>query len=739
MITASDIAKALGGKKSGKGWICKCPNAHAHKNGDKKPGFSVTDKSGGGILIKCFGGCSQEDGVAKLKEMNLWPEAPAKIKSAPQDRRIVQTYDYNYDDGTLAFQCVRFEPKDFQQRQKLKNGEWLWKLDGIDIRPLYRQDLVRQAVQKKLTVVICEGEKDVDNAVEHLKVKATTNVSGGMTWRKEYTDALKGCKRVVILPDNDPVGEKRVAKLGPLLTNAGIEVRVLRLPGLPDKGDLTDWIGAGGTPEKFRDLVEAAPVWKEEPTHAEQVAASGEVISETDMANGRRLVKLHGERIRFTDEKGFAAWDINCWKFSRTIVRRYAEETAIKLMEEVSVTRADRRQDLFKHAKRSQQMAGIRAMVEAAESHPSIQAKVTDFDANAYIVNCQNGVLHLLNDEVVDHEPRFMCSVILGLRFNAKAVCPMWISFLDTIMDGNEEKIGLLKRLAGYSLCGDAGEQIAPFLLGRGANGKTVFVEALQQIMGPYACGLSKESLILKHDHGIRQDIAKLSGKRMVVVDEFSEGEWLDEGMFKTLTGENTLTARFMRENEINFECSFTLWMQGNALPQIRDTTDGVWRRLLPIRFPIQIAREKRIKGFRKQLVALEGEGILRWMKEGFQEYRERGVDAPDEILNERAEYRNSSDPFQAFLEEECLVTAQGEDKRRYGAVFNSLYDAHKKWCEDNGHKAISVTRFGTMLVDRGFEKDRDRLGRKKYWGIALKGKPGESDHEQEYAEDVSA
>lgn len=155
MMDAAEIAKGLpkARKIVGRGWRACCP---AHD--DHEPSLDVDDAPDGKVLVKCRAGCSQDAVIAALKARGAWPEAARNGHDKPK-RRIVATYDYHDAAGEVAYQVVRFEPKDFRQRRPdpAKPGEWVWNMSGISPVP-YR--LPELASSDNRAVLVCEGEKD---------------------------------------------------------------------------------------------------------------------------------------------------------------------------------------------------------------------------------------------------------------------------------------------------------------------------------------------------------------------------------------------------------------------------------------------------------------------------------------------------------------------------------------------------------------------------------------------------
>jgi len=253
---------ALGGaaKRQGAELLWRCP-----RHDDRHPSLQVNAKKNAWLCGPCgaggnpwqlaafIAGLSPDDKpavTAWLRERGL---LDGNDRGGGGERRIVATYDYRDESGELLFQTVRYQPKDFRQRRADGKGGWIPNLDGVKLLPY------RLAEWKdKPVVYIVEGEKDADSLWK-LGLPATCNPMGAAKWRDEYNRHFQG-KRVVIFPDNDPPGEAHGRHVAREVLAVASAVKIVRLPGLPDKGDVSDWIAAGGTREKLGELVKATPV-----------------------------------------------------------------------------------------------------------------------------------------------------------------------------------------------------------------------------------------------------------------------------------------------------------------------------------------------------------------------------------------------------------------------------------------------------------------------------------------------
>jgi hypothetical protein len=249
--------------------------------------FSLVDSDAGAVLCrKCFSK-KNGDGLAAV----CWARGcdfPAAVqvvaeflglRSASDGKpihdgkpKIVATYNYCDEGGNVLLQAVRYLPKDFKQRRPKFGGGWNWSVKGIRAVPYRLPELLAKPTRP---VVVVEGEKDVDS-LSRLGIVATCNAGGAGKWAAEHAAFLRG-RRVVVLPDNDEAGRNHAQQVAQSLHGIAQSVQVVELPGLPPKGDVSDWIAAGGTKDDLKRLADATALWT--PTAA--VQAWPEIVSST--------------------------------------------------------------------------------------------------------------------------------------------------------------------------------------------------------------------------------------------------------------------------------------------------------------------------------------------------------------------------------------------------------------------------------------------------------------------------
>lgn len=251
MTRTAFLARLRGPQRTDRGWLAFCP---AHDDRSKRS-LSVAVE-GSRLLVKCFTGCSAQAIVQALgltlRELFLEGPPPGTAPEPAGDAlRVVATYEYRDEAGQILYRVVRFEPKDF--RPQRPDGRW-----GLgDVRRvLYRlPDLAEQT-----RVHLVEGEKDADR-LWSLGLAAATSQGGAQAWRDEYAQQLvdAGVQEVVLLPDHDEPGEQYAAAVARACLARGLRVKVVRLPDLPTKGDVSEWLDAGHPTAELQAVIDAVP------------------------------------------------------------------------------------------------------------------------------------------------------------------------------------------------------------------------------------------------------------------------------------------------------------------------------------------------------------------------------------------------------------------------------------------------------------------------------------------------
>lgn len=336
-----------------------------------------------------------------------------------------------------------------------------------------------------------------------------------------------------------------------------------------------------------------------------------------------------------------------------------------------------------------------------------------DLDTNDYLLNVQNGTIDLSKDtpKFLQHTPEMLLSKICNVNYNPAASCEEWEKFLGEIMQGNQEKIKYLQKIAGLSLTGNTQEETCFILYGSTTrNGKSTFCETLIYLLGDYALTMKPESLAIKQNTDSRQasgDIARLAGCRFCNASEPPKRMLIDTALLKSLLGRDSITARHLHQREFSFIPKFKLVINTNYLPAITDDTVFTSGRINVISFDRHFEPEEQDKHLKDKLRQdSELSGILNWCIDGLRMYRKEGLYPPAAVQQATETYRTDSDKIGNFIKE-CL-TETGKN-----SSIKSVYEVYSTWCSDNGYGTESKGNFISELKGKGLYATSGTVDRK--------------------------
>lgn len=435
----------------------------------------------------------------------------------------------------------------------------------------------------------------------------------------------------------------------------------------------------------------------------------GAVECHDDIANA--LIRRHGDRLRFVSGFGWHVWDGKRWQ-------RDAAEKAHEFVK--SIGRALRRraaeQDndaLWKLARSLNTAKGIGAILDFARSDPLLRISPDRLDSDPWRLNVQNGTIDLRTGERRSHDPGDLITRCCPVDFDPSARAPMFEKFMREIQP-NQELRDYLARLFGYAAIGVVQEHVLACLWGPGANGKSVLVDVVSHVLDGYAKPGPSTLIVTDGKHTPHPtDVASCHGSRLVVVHETKRGAAFDASKVKLLTGGDKLTARHMRQDFFEFDPTHTLVMLSNYKPEADANDAALWRRVQLVPFEVVIPPDKQDRTLAERIKREEAAGVLRWIVEGAQRWREQGLNPPKIVREQTAAYRAAEDVIGRFIEE-CCVTGPGI---KVGG--GALLSAFKTWCQDQGERSARGNEFSAELQGRGFERRKTSSGA-VYHGIGL-------------------
>ena len=424
----------------------------------------------------------------------------------------------------------------------------------------------------------------------------------------------------------------------------------------------------------------------------------------TEDALAAAFSDLHAEDWRHVALWGaWLTWTGSRWEREGTL-------RAFDLARRICRIAANRANSAKVRAKLSQAstVAAVERLARADRRH----ATTTEvWDRDPWLLNTPAGVIDLRSGAVAPHDRALHMTKLTTAAVAGD--CPTWLTFLAQVTGGDVELQAYLRRVVGYCLTGVTTEHALFFLYGTGANGKSVFANTLTAILGDYATVAPMDMFMATTGERHPTDMAGLRGARIVTSIETEQGSRWAESKLKALTGGDRITARFMRQDFFEFTPQFKLLVAGNHKPAIRNVDEAMRRRLHMVPFTVTIPPALRDKRLPDRLLA-ERDGILAWALQGCLEWQRSGLRAPSTVLAATEEYFEAEDALGRWMEECC--------ERVPSAVETSaaLFVSWKTWAEANHEFVGSVRRFSDNLLNRNFERDRDRRAR-AFRGLRLR------------------
>lgn len=450
-------------------------------------------------------------------------------------------------------------------------------------------------------------------------------------------------------------------------------------------------------------------------------------FEQSDTGYAEMIAFVNMGRIKYNHSTGkFFLWDRHWWQadqtmgiydLTRRVVDRFKE--SIRL-----VTEEERQAELTKWARQMNNKSRLESAISLVRSLPTVVSVDADWDRHPYFLGVKNGIIDLRSGILRDGHPQDYISKHVAMVYDPSAKCPTWLKFLEDVFVGDRDVIRFVQKAVGYSMTGETREQCLMLLVGNGSNGKSIFLSTLLALTGGYGFAAPFSTFVRSlTTNPNSNDLASLSGRRFVTASETNEGVALDESRLKSLTGGEVISARFLHQEYFQFTPICKIWLGVNHLPRVHDDSDGFWRRVRQINFPVKFKKAEDAKPgdrIRDETIGPrlleELPGILAWAVQGAVSWYESSLPTPKAIQEATLQYRQDSDPLAEFFDLHCIrgATESCDSSELFKAY---LGFARIKLLKQ--YEILSSTRFHGRLA-RDFQRDQSN-GSRRYLGISLK------------------
>ena len=466
-----------------------------------------------------------------------------------------------------------------------------------------------------------------------------------------------------------------------------------------------------------------------EAWRSKQVAANADRLLKPDNATGAEDVLTDIERIAVGTQTQDAIALVFRNRFRGKLLyahssgswmeydgRRWQVDVLRKPFEYVRVIAREANPRNSKDLARSTFFAGVEKI---CRTDPAFAVSGADFDTDHLLLNTPAGVVDLRTGQLIPHKPEQMLSKITSVAPDTTPAFLFHATLLE-ICNGDKSLVEFLQVSLGAMLSGAREQHWLLFWYGVGRNGKSLLADLVFDILGGYAAKLPSSTLMSVRSEAHPTEVASLLGRRLALSSEVPEDAHWNESRIKELTGDGTLSARFMHQDFFQFERTHKHLVLGNFRPQLRSTDIAIFARMKMVPFNVSFA-DREDPDLPAKLREEAG-SILQWLIEGHMKWTANGKKLPACAAVEQAgeEYASVQSTVKLWIEECGIQLAQvdcGASARSYPTA-SELYTNYREWKLARGESATSMTRWGDYMAKQ-FER-RKSSGAVRYIGTRL-------------------
>lgn len=451
----------------------------------------------------------------------------------------------------------------------------------------------------------------------------------------------------------------------------------------------------------------------------------------TEFGNTERMLTQFGAGLRYVPEVGnWLTWTGVYWQTAPDIhVEHLAKETIRALGAEADQHVEDAA-NFYNFCGLSQQAKMVRNMVTLAASDPRVALPAAELNKETHLLGVLNGMVDLRTGELLPPDPTKYITRVCECEYRPGAPADLFLQTVSEAFSGSAELVEFFLRAVGYTLQGKPTDDLMFIPFGNGANGKSTILGAIRRVMGGYAKSADAGTFVTDskgggNAGGAREDLVRLMGARLVLVNEPDENGELREGSVKSMTGGDAIAARGLYSKaSVEIMPSWVVWMPTNHKPIVKGSDNGIWRRLAMVPFERNFENDPTVKKDpkREEKLLAEMQGILYQIVMAGIRYQRDGLNPPAVIRAAREAYRNQMDLLSEWLEEQCDIGPEFSEES------SRLWSSWEQFAKNRG--IISYVKSSIALgrrLDSRFPSTKGSRGVRLRQGIRIKTDFGEA------------
>ena len=464
----------------------------------------------------------------------------------------------------------------------------------------------------------------------------------------------------------------------------------------------------------------------------------------SDIGEAKALVKEYSNELMYTEATEFLNYDGVCWRENRQAAVRVVEEfldmqladaqaqysAAMQVLMDggipEQVVRSGGRAleklidedmlDSFKEYQSAKAYYGFvlryrnfKNIINTQNAaKPMVAVDISRFDAQENFLNTPDATYDLEKglSGIRSHNPDDLLTKITNASPGDEG-SELWNDALELFFCGDEELIDYVQETVGLAAVGKVYEEALIIAYGEGRNGKSTFWNVISRVFGTYAGAISADALTVGCRRNVKNEIAELKGKRLVIAAELEEGVRLSTSILKQLCSTDQIRGEKKFKDPFDFTPSHTVVLYTNHLPKVGASDEGTWRRLIVIPFQARIEGSSDIKNYSDYLFEHAAPAIMSWIIEGARKVIAHGhkTTKPQVVLDAISAYRGMNDWMSHFLDECCDIGEGTECKS------GDLYEEFRAYCLRTGEYARTNADFVLELEKRGFDRKKKKSG----------------------------